>query len=44
MSLKGNSLGTLVLRPDMFFSCLWVHLFLEIRVLFVLLIMNCGLF
>ena len=45
MSLKGNILGTLVLRPDMmFFSCLWARLFLEIRVLLVLLIMNCGLF
>lgn len=45
MSFKGNILGTLVLRPDMmFFSCLWVRLFLEISVLFVLLIMNCGLF
>ena len=31
MSLKGNILGTLVLRRDMmFFSCLWVRLFLEI--------------
>ena len=44
MSLKGNILGTLVLRPDMiFFSFLWVCLS-EIRVLFVLLIMSCFLF
>ena len=46
MSLKGNILGTLVLRPDMMFFLffLWVRLFLEISVRFVLLIMNCGLF
>ena len=45
MSLKGNILGTLVLRRDMmFFSCLWVRLFLEIRVFFVLLMTNCGFF
>ena len=44
MSLKGNILGTLVLRPDMiFFSFLWVCLS-EIRVLFVLLITSCFLF
>ena len=30
MSLKGNILGTLVLRPDMiFFSFLWVCLFVR---------------
>ena len=45
MSLKGNILGTLVLRRDMmFFSSLWVRLFLEIRVFFVLLMTNCGFF
>ena len=48
--LRKCNLGRLFLRPDMvFFVCYCgcvccEKLFLEISVLFVLLIMNCGLF